>query len=371
MSASLRRKSIIQRLLDEPYRFEFAQAVNLIVLWLGTQGVPRERALLDHLRFENSLSLVFPPGQIEGMVAVGENENDIDSETGLVQTLLAEQMLHFRLTPTFMGFLGENGALPHHYTERIAAHEVLAKDEAPRAFLDAFSNRALALFYEAWRMNRVEQSIGDGADTYLPLLLSLAGFQSSATSDKAEGISDETVALYAGVLQQRPVPPVVLAQVLIGFLEVSIEVEESVGFWSVLEPHEQCAPGVMNATLGNNTILGERSWRPDLGARLSVGPMYREQFERFLPGGAAASALAKMLTLFGDHTVMYEIRLILHARDIRPIVLGGPVAMGATLGQDSFLISASSTSDRDDVFYHITPMAPLPPRQAVGAPSPC
>ena len=368
MSAALRRKSIIQRLLDEPYRFEFAQAVNLIVLWLDKQGVPRERAMLDHLRFENSLSLAFPPGQIEGMVAIGEDK--IASEVDLVQRLVAEQILHFRLTPTFMGFLGGNGALPHHYTERIATHQLLAKDEAPRAFLDVFSNRALALFYEAWRKNRVEQSIGDRKDTYLPLLLSLVGFQSRAAIDNAEGANDETIALYAGVLQQRPVPPANLARVLTSFFAVSIEVEESVGFWSVLEPHEQCAPGVMNASLGNNTILGERSWRPDLGARLSVGPMYREQFERFLPSGAVASSLAKMLSLFGDHTVMYEIRLILHARDIRPIVLGDPVAMEVKLGQDSFLISASGTKDRDDVFYHITPMAPLPPRQAVGAQSP-
>lgn len=365
MSAALRRKSIIQRLLDEPYRFEFAQAVNLIVLWLGKQGVPRKRALLDHLRFENSLSLAFPPGQIEGMVAIGEGH--IASETDLVQTLLAEQMLHFRITPTFMGFLGENGALPHHYTERIAAHQVRGKDEAPRAFLDAFSNRALALFYEAWRKNRVEQSIGDGADAYLPLLLSLAGFQPSAASNNAEGISDETIAFYAGVLQQRPVPPVVLAQVLIGILEVSVEVEESVGFWSVLEPNEQCELGGMNAALGNNTILGERSWRPDLGARLSVGPLNREQFDRLLPGGTAARALATMLMLFGDNMVTYEIRLIIHARDIRQICLGGPVINGGRLGQDSFLISAASTGDRDDMSYRVAPMASLPPRQCRAA----
>ena len=360
MSATLRRKSVVQRLLDEPYRFEFGQAVNLIVLWFARQGVPRERALLDHLRFENSLSLAFPPSQIESMAAMCDD--DIVSEKDLVHKLNQDRVLHFRLTPTFMGFLGENGALPHHYTERIAAHQLLAKDEAPRAFLDLFSNRALALFYEAWRKNRVEQSIGDGKDNYLPLLLSVAGFQSRASNDNAEGISDETIALFAGVLQQRPVSPVILARVLTCVLEVSIDVEESVGFWSELEPHEQCSPGLMNATLGYNTILGERTWRPDLGARLSVGPMHREQFESFLPGGGAELSLAKMLTLFGDHTVVYEIRLILHADDIRPILLGGQAAMGARLGQDSFLISESSSSDRDDVFYHIAPMAPLPSR---------
>lgn len=361
MPAALHRKSVIQRLLDEPYRFEFAQAVNLIVTWLGQHGVSRDRALLDHLRFENSLSLSFPPGQIESMVAVGED--DIASETDLGQALLAEQTLHFRFTPTFMGFLGANGALPHHYTERIAAHEGLAKDEAPRAFLDVFSNRALALFYEAWRKNRVEQAIGYGTDAYLPLLLSLAGFQSSAASRDAEGISDETVALYAGVLRQRPVPPVVLSQVLAGFLEVSVELEESVGSWSVLGLHEQCELGRINAVLGANTILGERSWRPDLGARLRIGPLSHEQFDRFLPGGNVSRALAAMLALYGDHTVTFEVRLILHAMDIRQICLGSPEPMGRRLGHDSFLISAASTDDRDDMSYHVKPMAQLQPIQ--------
>lgn len=368
MSAAQRRKSVIQRLLEEPYRFDFAQAVNIIVMWLEKHGVPRERALLDHLRFENSISLAFPPGQIQGMAVSGERP--IANEADLIQVLLSERMLHFRITPTFMGFLGENGALPHHYTERIADHQLRGKDEAPRAFLDVFSNRALALFYEAWGKNRVEQSIGDGTDAYLPLLLSLAGFRSRAELNNGEGISDETVALYAGLLHQRPVSGVVLAQVLAGLLEVAVEVEESVGFWSPLEPHEQCALGGINAVLGNNTILGERSWRPDLGARLSVGPLNQTQFDRFLPGGAGARTLARMLMLFGDHTVTYEIRLILLAQDVRQICLTGHVAFGARLGQDSFLTSGPITDDRDDMVYRVAPMAPLPPRQCQDARAP-
>lgn len=361
MPAAMRQNSVIKRLLDEPYRFQFAQAVSLIVRWLGEHGVPPERALLDCLRFENSLSFAFPPGEVEAMVVVAEDR--LLTEESLVQTLHSGQMPQFRITPSFMGFLGEAGALPFHYTERVAAYQSLSKDESPRAFLDLFSTRALSLFYEAWYKHRVELSIVDGTDAYLPLLLNLAGFRPGVEVNDAADIRDETIALYAGVLQQRPVPPVVLARVLTSFFQAPVAVEESVGFWSDLEPQEQCALGGVNAALGSNTILGARSWRPDLGARLSIGPLTRTQFDGFLPGATAALALAKMLTLFGDQMVTYEIRLVLQAEDVRQICLGGPDDSGTRLGLDSFLVTAAITGNRTDMSYNIAPMGRLPARQ--------
>lgn len=354
-------KSVVQCLLDEPYRFQFFQAVRLVVQWLGEHGVAPERALIDHLRFDNSLSLGFPPSQIEALQAEGDYA--IDTDAALALALLETKTVQIRITPSFMGFLGGNGALPPHYTERFADYQLAEKDEAPRAFLDMFSNRVLALFYEAWRMYRFEHAISDGKDTLLPLLLTLAGFQAGAEPNNADGvISDETIALYAGVLQQRPMSSVILGRMLSNHFSVPIEIEEAVGYWSQMEPHEQCSLGGMNATLGDNMILGQSNWRPDLGARLCIGPLNRAEFERFLPNAPASVALNKMLSLFGDQTVTYEIKLILRAQEIRKICLGGPIDLGARLGQDSFLVSVSSSTDRTDMGYQIRPMGGLPTR---------
>jgi type VI secretion system protein ImpH len=345
---------LIERLLAEPQRFEFFQAVRLLLLWLGEQGVPPRRALERHLRFRNSLALGFPAGQVEA-IAPGAAPDGLPPQ--------------FHLTPTFMGLLGAHGALPGHVTERIAAWEAGQPDaqlaEAPRAFLDIFTTRMLALFYGAWRKYRVEHSVtaADGGDGFLPLLLALAGFSPGAAH---EAVDDATLARYAGVLRQRPASAVVLARVLSHHFGVPIALEEGIGFWDALSASEQsrlggapCHPGAAHpgAILGQAAVLGERCWRPDLRVRVRIGPLRRAQFERFLPHADGARALRTMLGLFAAPTLSYEVVLVLAHSELRPVRLaGGP----QRLGRDSFLITTPAASDRADMVYDLRPMPPLP-----------
>jgi type VI secretion system protein ImpH len=359
MPATQRRadQSVIQRLLDQPQQFDFFQAVRVAVDWLGEQGVPRDKALAGYLRFENSLSLGFPPSQVEALHAVADGP--ITDRLALGEALREQRRLQIRITPSFMGFLGAHGALPTHYTERIGAWQAAEHDEAPRAFLDMLSNRMLALFYEAWRKHRVEQRGEE--DGMLPLLLALAGFQRGAELNNSDGMCDEVIALYAGLLQQRPISSIVLARMLSGYLGLAVRLEEAVGHWNPMAPSEQSCLGLAHATLGEDTMLGENSWRPDLRARLSLGPLDKDEFERFLPNAAGEVVLRKLLSLFAEQTVTYEIELILRAEEVRPVCLLGGAAPGARLGLDSFVLSGTVDGDRTDMRYDLSPMAPLPP----------
>ena len=166
--------AVIERLVQEPYRFEYFQAVRVLELWLKRHGSPQQGAVANFLRFQNSTSLNFPPSELEAMQT--EPRELARDARSLGAALQASTLKYIRITPAFMGLLGQNGALPAHYTERIAAHVLYEKDEGPRAFLDTFSNRSLALFYEAWRKYRLELKYQvDGKDTFLPLLLALGG----------------------------------------------------------------------------------------------------------------------------------------------------------------------------------------------------
>jgi type VI secretion system protein ImpH len=349
---------LIGRLLAEPQRFEFFQAVRLLLLWLGEQGVPPRRALERHLRFRNSLALGFPAGQLEAIMP----ESGAQSPDGTPP--------RFHLTPTFMGLLGAHGALPGHVTERIAAWEAGQADaqlaEAPRAFLDIFTNRMLALFYGAWRKYRVEYTVADGSDGFLPLLLALAGFAPGAAHAE---VRDATLARYAGVLRQRPASGVVLARVLSHHFGVPVALQEGIGHWDALAPDEQSMLGARSGTrgpvLGQDAVLGERCWRPDLRVRVRIGPLRRVQFERFLPHGPGARALRTLLGLFAAPTLSYEVVLVLARSELRPLRLaGGP----QSLGRDSFLVTAPARRDRADMVYDMRPMppmAPLPPLPAL------
>jgi type VI secretion system protein ImpH len=360
MSAAHRRteQSVIEQLLEEPQRFEFCQAVRIALDWLGEHGVQRDRALAGHLRFTNSLSLAFPPSEVEALQAqAGGHPADL---VMLEQALREQQDVAIRITPSFMGLLGAHGALPAHYTERVNAWQAAEDDEAPRAFLDLLSNRMLALFYEAWRKHRVEQLAGQEADGFLPLLLALAGFDRGVQGDTGEpGI--ETIAFHAGLLQQRPVSSVTLGLVLSDALGVPARVHEMIGHWNQMAPHEQCCLGVANACLGEDTMLGANSWRPDLRARVSLGPLSKAQFDSLLPNGAKAAALRKLLVLLAEPTLVYEVELVLRASDVQPVCLVGGVGPGARLGLDSFMSSAPVQANRSDMRYDVRSMEPLSP----------
>jgi type VI secretion system protein ImpH len=268
----------------------------------------------------------------------------------------------FHLTPTFMGLLGAHGALPGHFTERIAAWEASQADAqlagAPRAFLDIFTTRMLALFYGAWRKYRIEHAVVDGADGFLPLLLALAGFSPEAPH---EAVDDASLARYAGVLGRRPASAVVLTRVLSHHFGVPIALQEAIGHWDLLAAGERSALGGANAVLGQAAVLGERCWRPDLRVRVRIGPLSRARFERFLPRGAGAQALRTLLGLFAAPTLGYEVVLVLAHGELRPLQL----AAGAQrLGRDSYLLTATARDDRADMVYEMRPMPPLPANPA-------
>ncbi len=347
--------SVIERLFEQPYRFQFFQAVRMLELWLKKNGLPREGAVASFLRFQNSLSLNFPASQLEAMDT--EPRALAKDSADLGEALRRGELKYIRITPAFMGFLGTAGALPAHYTERIAAHALYERDDGPRAFLDTFSNRTLALFYEAWRKYRLElQYEIDGKDRFLPLLLSMAGLGNHALrhrlSDGGEGVLDESVGYFAAAMRHRPASAAMIGKVLSDYFGEPINVTQFIGAWYDVPPTQQTTLGGTNAQLGMSALVGGRVWQRDLRMRLTVGPLDRAGFDAFLPGGLAARALAKMLTMFTGLTLEYEVHIVLRAPDVDGVTLSEE-RHGGRLGWDSFLCTAPETRDRDDLRYEL------------------
>lgn len=357
MLATKRRfePAVIERLFAQPQRFEYFQAVRLLELWLKRNGAPQEGAVANFLRFQNSTSLSFPASQLE---ALQPEPRGLPADAGsLGAALQSQQLRYIRITPAFMGFLGGSGTLPAHYTERIAAHALYQKDDGPRAFLDTFSNRALALFYEAWRKYRLELKYQvDGKDGFLPVLLSLAGMHQPSLrrrlADDGDGVLDESVAYFATAMRQRPASAVQIARVLEEYFGQPVRAEQFIGCWYDVPAGQQTALGMGNAVLGAGAMAGQRVWQRDLRLRLVIGPLDRDGYESFLPGGKAAKALESMLTMFTGLTLEYEVQLVLRAEDVNGARLkdGGT---GGRLGWDSFLVTEPQRQDRSDVRYEI------------------
>lgn len=385
MPSPIRRycPAVMQRLLDAPQCFHFIQAVLLLETCLLQRGIPRCDVLARHIRFRNSISLSFPASDIEALTVEGMAH--VEDGTPLAGGGIGTMQL-VCVTPAFFSLLGSQGALPLHYTDRIAGQLHDGDGEGMRAFFDCLSHRSVALFYLACIKGRVEHlADARGRDGYLPLQLALAGRAHRAAANAAgsagEGRSDtaaghtgecaaaqcaalagqepghpeaaapQLLAHYAALLRGRDMPAAVIGQILSAYFDLPVRVEQFTGQWEWLAPDERFQPGVANRTLGAGIILGRKYPRCDQCADIVIGPLGREDFKRFMPDADRGLALQALMTQFSTGTVRFRVRVILRAQDVRRItLLGANHPDRARLGWDTFLIGASSPIDREMMY---------------------
>jgi type VI secretion system protein ImpH len=346
------KTSVVDRLLGEPYRFGFFQALRMLEVHFARRGDASSDVLPKRVRFRNSLSLTFPASEIEALRALGEEGQElssVESEEGSVPERI-------ELTPAFFGLLGSQGVLPLHYTEKIVDRELYVRDKAARAFLDIFTNRAAALFYEAWKKYRLHiQYETQGNNRFLPLLLALAGLGHPVLRGRMENgdgaVFDETIARFGATFGGRPVSAESMKRILTQHFGVPIEIEQFVGRWYPVPREQRSALGGMHACLGHTALVGERVWQRDLRMRLFIGPLGKAQYREFLPQGAAARALSRLLHLMTSGTLEFEVIVSLRKEDVAPLSLGN--SESGALGWDSFLVTEDCASDRRDTCYEL------------------
>lgn len=384
---------VIEELLQNPQQFGFFQAVRLLEGWLAEGGQPGQG--LSRLNFRNSLSLSFPPSEIESLVVQRHGEPTDSNRAGSAAAsgdaaalaldavlaasgeatdgtsrgLYSHEVARIDLTPAFMGLLGVTGALPLYYTETLAQREHFHKDRAARAFLDVFSHRAVALFYQAWRKHRLAvQYEGAQRQRFLPEVLALAGLGQRGLRERMAGalggVADESLAFHAGALQRRTLSARQLQQLLQSYLKVPVRIEQFVGRWYRLPDEARGHLGMIaggragqvptTGVLGRSAMLGERVWQRDLRMRVVLGPLDRADLRRFLPGGRGAAALKSWLTMLNGVALEYEVNLTLQRDEVQGCTLGSHRSPHeARLGWDTFLQTRPATQDRSDVHYDI------------------
>jgi type VI secretion system protein ImpH len=353
---------LIDQLIENPHRFEFFQAVRLLERWLAQQpGAPVAagvQRLPTAIRFRNSLSLSFPPSEIEALQVQWKGADDAEGAAYAARNGGVAECIE--ITPAFMGLLGISGAMPYVYTEQIAQRELYHKDYAARAFLDLFSNRAVALFYAGWKKSRLHlQYETDRRNRFAPMVLSLAGLGQSGLLDRLHaqegGINDESLAFFAGALQQRALSATQLQGLLSRYFKVPVRVEQFVGRWYTLPPSARTALGVgSNGVLGRNALSGERVWQRDLRVGIHLGPLTHAMFQRFLPGAPGAVALRELLAMLNGVSLEFEINLHLRADAVQAVALDSARSpLAGRLGWDTYAQTRAPAEDRCDVRYDI------------------
>lgn len=298
--------SPMQALQQAPYRFGFFQAVRLMRnADRNADGSP------PSLRFGAATGLAFPAAEIAAL------DTQDDRRT---------------LRVGFMGLTGPMGVLPAHYTEWLVAR-AQQRDTGPRAFLDIFNHRLIALFWRAWAHYRPEIAAENGEQAgAVHHVYDLVGMGTPRLLPRPAGdaLPATALAYYSGLVSQRPHGAGSLAQVIGDWLGVPVRVETCVGTWRPLPGAQRSRIGRQYADLAGDCQLGSRYWDRQATVRLHVGPLAHAQFESLLPDAPTgrleqAAALARFMT---GMAVDLRIRLHLLARDVPAIRLGRRSRLG-------------------------------------------
>jgi type VI secretion system protein ImpH len=323
-------------LFEEPYRFDFFQAVRLLARLhpsrapVGTTAAPgREWA-----RFHARLSLFFPPSSIHAL----EPPGDGDGPPGM--------------TVAFMGLVGPSGVLPRVYTELLMERR-RSSDRTPAEFLGIFEHRAVSLFYRAWeKYHFVVARERGGPDPFSECVFDLTGLGRGPLRNRHE-FPDDALLFYAGLFAQRHRPAVALEALLRDYFEVPVTVDQFAGRWLRLASEDRSAAGASGGHngLGVSTVLGQKVWDEQGMIRVRLGPLTFKEFLAHQPDGRASLPLAQMVRLFVDSELDVQIQLVLRADEVPACRLTPAPGSGPRLGRYAWLKSKDFDRDVDDAVF--------------------
>jgi len=299
------RSVLGQEMREHPGWFEFFQAVRLMHR-MSPDREPVGRFVhpgREVLRFGVNNILSFPPSQIDSI--------DWSADAPA------------RMKVNFMGLTGPMGVLPYCYTELIR-ERLRARDHTTEEFFDLFNHRVISLFYQAWEKYRFFVAYErEEQDRFSRYLMSFVGLGTPGL-ERRQALADESLLFYSGLFSMQPRSAAALEQVLAGYFDVPVEIEQFVGAWRSLDASDQCqmqARVPYSDQLGLGAIAGDEVWERQSRARIKLGPLTTRQYLSFLPSGDAWEPLRAMTTFFTGGEIEFEVQLVLKRDDVPPCEL--------------------------------------------------
>lgn len=333
----------LDQLNSESYRFTFFQAVRLLKrIEAGRTG--ESTSLLDAdptIRFRTPASLDFPASEI--------------SDYRRIETGDATAARH-ELTVLFLGLTGPSSTLPRHYTELLIARRFNHRDSTLHEFLDLFTHRLVALFYEAWEKHRFYLPYERGATSpFAQIVLDLIGLGPGSLQRRmmggGVGLKDQTLVYYGGLASQRPRSAANLGAMVQDHFKVPATVRQMIGRWLRVPAEVRSVLGATNNALGHTFMLGDRTWECGSKIELVLGPLPRARFEALLPGGIDHIPLTRLIRWFVGAAIDCSIQLVLRKEEVTPVRLGQSIRLGHT----AWIATTPPPTDFDRVVYDCPP----------------
>jgi len=324
---------LAQELFNEPYRFDFFQAVRLLErIEARRQPVGRDGdAANEAVRFRTRQTLSFPPSEIYQITKDNRDGDEVAPE----------------MMVAFMGLSGPHGVLPHHYTE-LLMDRARYRDTALWRFLDIFNHRMISFFYRVWEKHRFPIAYERGRfDQFTGYLFDIIGMGTNGLRGR-QSFEDQGLLFYGGLIAQHPHSASAIAGILTDYFKVPARLDQITGQWLKLGENVTQL-GAANSELGLSAVVGTRVWDSQSKFRVKLGPLDLKGLNAFLPTGSAFKPLAHMVRLLVGLELDFDAQLILKAEEVPFCVLTTTGDHGPRLGWSSWLKTREFVRDDDQV----------------------
>jgi type VI secretion system protein ImpH len=322
--------SVEDWLLDEPWKFEFFQAIKILELLHPDRRSPADSVDPDTevVRFRSRVTLEFPASEVQQLVPPKSKGDP------------------YTMTVNLLGLAGQYCPLPIPDTERVL-ERISRRDYAMRDFLDIFNHRLLSLLVKIHKANHPSLTSLQPQDSRTAFYLySFFGLGNSGLRNRL-GVVDRSLLYYCGILAQHPRSASGLERFFADYFHTPVHVRQLTGGWRYLEEDQWTRVGQngFNQVLGRTAFIGQRYWDQQGRFEVQLGPLDFKTFSDFLPVGSGFRPLVELTRFYAGQESEFAFRLTLRAKQIPETRL----KRKSRLGWTSWLKSKPITADDSQV----------------------
>ncbi|OUJ16201.1 type VI secretion system baseplate subunit TssG [Acetobacter sp. DsW_063] len=331
--------SLLAQVLEEPARFSFDAAVEII------RRAHASRDVSDAVQFKTPPGLATPASDVLSVKARGDGRHDV--------------------TTAFSGLTGHGGTMPRPYTA-LVDEEHRKRSPALSAFMEVLAQRGMAQFAEAGAKYHPHRQHEDPRlrpekSAFARALFALTGYESDRDRQRL-AISPLQLLYFSGTFASWPRSSERLASLLREWLATNVQIEQFSGVWRTLDPDQQSAlpaPGRDGqfSQLGVDAAIGQQTWDVNTRINIVIGPLSYTDFESLLPDKKRLQEALGVVAAYLDDQAEAAVTLSVKSNDVPDARIGE-----ARLGWTSWL--GISGGREDDVFDVVFDSAALAAAQA-------